>query len=82
MPYLHIVKPNEPAEAVVDPAITYPFALDPFQQHAITAISRHENVLVTAKTGSGKTLVGEYQIAESLRRGGRVFYSTHNYIFS
>lgn len=76
MPYLHIVKPNEPAEAVADPAITYPFPLDPFQQHAIRAISRHENVLVTAKTGSGKTLVGEYQIAESLRRGGRVFYTT------
>ena len=76
MPYLHIVKPNEPAEAVSDPAITYSFPLDPFQQHAISAISRHENVLVTAKTGSGKTLVGEYQIAESLRRGGRVFYTT------
>lgn len=76
MSYLRVVKPNEPAEAVSDPAITYSFPLDPFQQHAISAISRRENVLVTAKTGSGKTLVGEYQIAESLRRGGRVFYTT------
>ena len=76
MQYLQIVRPNEPAEAVIDPAITYPFPLDPFQQHAIKAISRRENILVTAKTGSGKTLVGEYQIAESLRRGGRVFYTT------
>ncbi len=58
------------------PAMSFPFPLDPFQQHAVAAISRHENVLVTAKTGSGKTLVGEYQIAESLAKGRRVFYTT------
>jgi superfamily II RNA helicase len=57
-------------------AYTYPYPLDPFQQHAVAAISRHENVLVTAKTGSGKTLVGEYQIAASLAAGRRVFYTT------
>jgi superfamily II RNA helicase len=57
-------------------AIQYSFPLDPFQQHAIAAISRDENVLVTAKTGSGKTLVGEYQIAHSLAKGKRVFYTT------
>jgi superfamily II RNA helicase len=33
-------------------------------------------VFVTAKTGSGKTLVGEYMIAHSLRQGKRVFYTT------
>jgi superfamily II RNA helicase len=54
----------------------FKFPLDPFQQHAIAAISRDENVLVTAKTGSGKTLVGEYQIAHSLKKGRRVFYTT------
>ena len=59
-----------------DPAQSYPYPLDPFQQHAVAAISKDENVLVTAKTGSGKTLVGEYQIAHSLRKGGRVFYTT------
>jgi superfamily II RNA helicase len=52
------------------------YPLDPFQQHAVAAISRDENVLVTAKTGSGKTLVGEYQIAHSLEKGRRVFYTT------
>jgi antiviral helicase SKI2 len=57
-------------------AIEYKFPLDPFQQHAVAAISRDENVLVTAKTGSGKTLVGEAQIAHSLAKGGRVFYTT------
>lgn len=54
----------------------YSFPLDPFQKHAVHAINSHENVLVTAKTGSGKTLVGEYQIKVSLARGNRVFYTT------
>ena len=54
----------------------YSFPLDPFQKHAFAAINSHENVLVTAKTGSGKTLVGEYQIKVSLGRGKRVFYTT------
>ncbi len=59
-----------------NPPIVYDFPLDPFQQHAMKAICAGENVLVTAKTGSGKTLVGEIQIAESLRKGKRVFYTT------
>lgn len=54
----------------------YSFPLDPFQKHAFHAINESENVLVTAKTGSGKTLVGEYQIKVSLGRGKRVFYTT------
>jgi len=54
----------------------YTFPLDPFQQHAFHAISKDENVLVCAKTGSGKTLVGEYQIYHSLKKGKRVFYTT------
>ena len=58
------------------PEHPYTFPLDPFQQHAISAISRDENVLVCAKTGSGKTLVGEYQIYHSLKKGKRVFYTT------
>ncbi len=79
-PYLHIVDTSKPCEVAdgypTDPAKTYDYPLDNFQRWAIAAISRHENVLVTAKTGSGKTLVGEYQIAESLRAGRRVFYTT------
>jgi hypothetical protein len=59
-----------------NPAMEFKYPLDPFQQHAVAAISRNENVLVTAKTGSGKTFVGEYQIAHSLAKGGRVFYTT------
>lgn len=57
-------------------AMEFKYKLDAFQQHAVMAISRGENVLITAKTGSGKTFVGEYQIAESLRKGKKVFYTT------
>jgi len=79
MEYLHV--PNlstaPPAEATpTDPAISYSFPLDNWQQHAIAAIHAGHNVLVTAKTGSGKTLVGEYQIAHSLHAKKRVFYTT------
>ena len=52
------------------------FKLDSFQEKAIEYISKDENVLITAKTGSGKTLVGEYQIWRSLNKGKRVFYTT------
>ena len=59
-------------------AVEHPFKfkLDPFQEKAIEYISKDENVLITAKTGSGKTLVGEFQIWQSLNRGKRVFYTT------
>ena len=77
MPFL-TVPSNESVEGYPpqDPAISYSFSLDPFQQQAVLAIHRGDNVLVTAKTGSGKTMIGEYQIAYSLRLGKRVFYTT------
>lgn len=75
--YLHSIDPKSPCTTFPEkPSTEFPFPLDPFQQHAVAAIHKHENVLVTAKTGSGKTLVGEYQIAHSLSKGRRVFYTT------
>jgi ATP-dependent RNA helicase HelY len=75
--YLKIADVKQgPSEMPADPPIIYNFPLDPFQQHAMKAICAEENVLVTAKTGSGKTLVGEVQIAHSLKKGMRVFYTT------
>jgi superfamily II RNA helicase len=65
-----------PTSLPSDYAIRYEFTLDHWQQHAVAAIHNGHNVLVTAKTGSGKTLVGEYQIAHSLSKGKRVFYTT------
>lgn len=75
--YLHIPSnATPPTSGLDDPAIIYPFPLDNWQLNAISAIHSGHNVLVTAKTGSGKTLVGEYQIAYSLKQGKRVFYTT------
>jgi KaiC/GvpD/RAD55 family RecA-like ATPase len=70
---LRIVDISKDIEQVESP---FDFPLDPFQKHAISAISKDENVLVTAKTGSGKTLVGEFQIYHSLAKEKRVFYTT------
>ena len=72
-----IIAPNEPVPPMpAEPALVTPYPPDRFQRFAIEAIENGENVLITAKTGSGKTFVGEYQIAKSLQRGGRVFYTT------
>ena len=76
--YLNIINPSDPCPEydTLDLATTYTFPLDPFQKHAICAMEKSHNVLVTAKTGSGKTLVGEYAIARALKAGKRVFYTT------
>ncbi len=76
--YLHVINPANPCDAFPEGelATKFPFPLDPFQKHAIKAIHEGHNVLVTAKTGSGKTMVGEYLIHHCLRKGQRVFYTT------
>ena len=75
--YVRIVTADEPVPSPpATPALVTGYEPDRFQKFAIEAIEAGENVLVTAKTGSGKTFVGEYQIAKSLQRGGRVFYTT------
>lgn len=59
-----------------EPAKTYPFPLDPFQEQAISYIDKQESVLVAAHTSAGKTAVAEYAIATSLKRGQRVVYTS------
>jgi ATP-dependent RNA helicase DOB1 len=77
MSFVHICNLQEkPTHTVTELAIKYKFPLDIFQEHAISASDQGHNVLCSCKTGSGKTLVGEYQIAHSLRQGKRVFYTT------
>lgn len=58
------------------PARRYKFELDPFQRTSVNAIERGESVLVSAHTSAGKTVVAEYAIAQSLREGQRVIYTS------
>ncbi|CAG7846803.1 ATP-dependent RNA helicase mtr4 [Serendipita indica DSM 11827] len=59
-----------------NPARTYPFKLDPFQEVSIHAIQRNESVLVSAHTSAGKTVVAEYAVAQCLRSKQRVIYTS------
>jgi superfamily II RNA helicase len=54
----------------------FPFPLDDFQHEAIDALNQGHSVVVSAPTGSGKTLVGEYAIHRALAHGQKVFYTT------
>ncbi len=54
----------------------YSFALDPFQLDAIRAIQNGKSVIVSAPTGSGKTLVAEFAIHATLARQRRIAYTT------
>ena len=53
-----------------------PFTPDPFQILAAEAVEGGGSVVVTAPTGSGKTLVAEAAVHLSLEKGRRVFYTT------
>ena len=55
---------------------TLGFGLDDFQIEALDAVDRGVNVLVSAPTGSGKTLVANYAIGRTITHGRRAFYTT------
>jgi antiviral helicase SKI2 len=62
-------------DTIEEPAIEFPFKLDHFQKHANYRISIGENVLVTAKTGSGKTLPAIYACADSVKKNKKIVYT-------
>lgn len=70
--YVPISEHKPPSE----PARTWPFTLDPFQQVSIASIQRNESVLVSAHTSAGKTVVAEYAIAQCLKNNQRVIYTS------
>jgi superfamily II RNA helicase len=51
------------------PDVVYPFELDNFQKYAAYCINKNEDILVTAHTGSGKTVIAECAIAHTLKQG-------------
>jgi len=54
----------------------YPYELSDFQKHAIKAIVDGNHVLVTAHTGSGKTLPAEFAIKHFVNQGKKVIYTS------
>ena len=54
----------------------YPYPLSDFQKYAIEAIVKQNHVLVTAHTGSGKTLPAEFAIEHFVKQGKKVIYTS------
>src|SRR3989344_2309129 len=49
--------------------------LDKFQEDAIKAIENNHSVVVSAPTGSGKTLIADYIICRDVKKGIKVIYT-------
>jgi antiviral helicase SKI2 len=54
----------------------FPFPLSDFQKYAIEAIVTGDHVLVTAHTGSGKTLPAEFALEYFVSQGKKVVYTS------
>lgn len=54
----------------------YTFSLSDFQKYAIEGISKNNHVLVTAHTGSGKTLPAEFAIQHFCQQKKKVIYTS------
>ena len=66
-----------PAESKYDEYFAlYPYPLSDFQKYAIEAIVEGHHVLVTAHTGSGKTLPAEFAINHFTKTGKKVIYTS------
>jgi len=54
----------------------HPYPLDRFQLDALDFLDAGQSVLVSAPTGSGKTVVAEYAVHLARGEGAKVFYTT------
>ena len=49
--------------------------LDKFQEEAITAIEANKSVIVSAPTGSGKTLIADYIVNRHIKEELQIVYT-------
>jgi superfamily II RNA helicase len=59
-----------------DIAYNFPYKLDAFQLEGIYRIHIGQNVLITAHTGSGKTVLAIYAIAHCIKNNKKVIYTS------
>ena len=64
-----------PKDSILKEQKNYSFELDHFQKYAIKSINENKHVLITAHTGSGKTLPAEYAIEKFCKQGKKVIYT-------
>ena len=70
------VVPTEVASKMEQHFSEFPFELSDFQKYALTGIVEGDHVLVTAHTGSGKTLPAEFSIKHFCSLGKKVIYTS------
>jgi len=77
-PYLQIFDHNQIPSLLSDEerCYTFPYKLDNFQEAGIYGIQNNENVLITAHTGSGKTVLAIYGIAYAIKNNKKVIYTS------
>ena len=73
---INLPRPENKIKEISNPATTYPFKLDQFQEKSILCLENNQSVLVSAHTSAGKTVVAQYAIAMSLRDHQRVIYTS------
>ena len=56
--------------------LKFPYECDHFQKHSFKCIDEGSNVLITAHTGSGKTVVAMYAIAHAIKNNKKVVYTS------
>ena len=59
-----------------DLAYHFEYELDAFQKEGVYRIYKNENILITAHTGSGKTVLAIYAIAHCLKKNKKVIYTS------
>ena len=62
-------------DAAGSPGTYRGFVLDPFQRKAVAAVAAGRSVLVSAPTGTGKTLIADYLVERAVAAGKRVVYT-------
>ena len=77
-PYLNIFNQNECKNIIPENELShkFPYDLDAFQLEGIYRIHNGENVLITAHTGSGKTLLAIYGISHNKKNNKKTIYTS------